>query len=87
MLDDTPLQNVFLPPALTPAAPLNGTNLGIGQFYMLSDKKTGVLALGSFSGVAYETLMSGLLAGLLQLKSLGASRLIVDVVSAILLHM
>lgn len=82
MLDDVPLQNVALPPALTPPAPVS-PGAGVGQFYLQPDGKTGVLALGSFSGVEYELLMSGLLEGLLKLKSLGATQLIIDVVSSI----
>lgn len=51
---------------------------------MQNDGKTGVLALGSFSGAAIDTMMSGLLQGLVTLKSQGATQLIVDVVGVIL---
>ncbi|KAJ2928526.1 hypothetical protein H1R20_g8538, partial [Candolleomyces eurysporus] len=45
----------------------------------MKDGATGVLALGSFSDTDYNELHRGLLVGLLNLKSLGAMRLIVDV--------
>ncbi|KAF5371801.1 hypothetical protein D9758_003452 [Tetrapyrgos nigripes] len=79
MLDSTPLTDVVLPPELTPPdQSLNGSFLA-GEFFMLDDGKTGVLALGSFSGDDFDTMESGLLKGLLGLKSLGATQLIVDV--------
>lgn len=82
MLDTTPLSDVVLPPALQPtAAPVDGS-FGVGTFYLQKDGKTGVLALGSFSGAAYADMMSGLLEGLVNLKAQGATQLIVDVVSA-----
>jgi hypothetical protein len=81
MLDSTPLTDVLLPPGLTPPSQsLNGSFLG-GEFFMLEDGKTGVLALGSFSGDDLDKMESGLLDGFLGLKSLGATRLVVDVVS------
>jgi len=83
MLDSTPLTDVVLPPELQPTAPpLNGS-FGVGQFFMLDDGVTGVLALGSFSGADFDTMESGLLEGLLGLKSMGATQLIVDVVCGI----
>ncbi|KAI0754235.1 hypothetical protein C8Q80DRAFT_1265903 [Daedaleopsis nitida] len=48
-------------------------------FYMLDDKKTGVLALGSFSGDSYSALLTNLLKGLQNLKDQGATQLIVDI--------
>lgn len=79
--DDTPLSNVVLPTPLQPILPpLNGS-LGVGQFYMLKDGKTGVLALGSFSDADFDKMQQGLLEGLLSLKSAGATQLVVDVVS------
>lgn len=81
MLDTAPLTDVLLPPGLTPTAPpLNGS-FGVGEFYLQADKKTGVLALGSFSGADFIAMQEGLVQGLLTLKSLGATQLIVDVVS------
>ncbi|THU78746.1 hypothetical protein K435DRAFT_786117 [Dendrothele bispora CBS 962.96] len=79
MLDSTPLTDVVLPPELQPASPpLNGS-FGVGQFFMLDDGITGVLALGSFSGADFDTMESSLLEGLLGLKSMGATQLVVDV--------
>ncbi|KAJ7577017.1 hypothetical protein C8J56DRAFT_1061728 [Mycena floridula] len=79
MLDTTPLSDVVLPPTLQPpATPVDGS-FGVGTFYMQPDGKTGVLALGSFSGADFEVMESGLLQGLLTLKSMGATQLIVDV--------
>lgn len=77
-LNDGPQFDIVLPGPLTPANPTSGS--GAMQFFMLDDKKTGVLALGSFSGT-FATLESGLLSGLQNLKTLGATQLIVDVVS------
>jgi len=48
---------------------------------MLKDGKTGVMALGSFSDSSFNALLLGMLNGLVSLKSLGATQLIVDVVS------
>ncbi|OSD05135.1 hypothetical protein PYCCODRAFT_1432889 [Trametes coccinea BRFM310] len=78
MLDTVPLQDVVLPPGLTPKNPLVGST-GVVQFFMLDDKKTGVLALGSFSAGSVETLNTALLTGLQNLKKQGATQLIVDV--------
>ncbi|KAK7685580.1 hypothetical protein QCA50_011447 [Cerrena zonata] len=78
ILDTTPVQDVVLPPTLTPQSPLDGSN-GVAQFYLLDDKKTGVLALGSFSASSFAGLQQAMLDGLVNLKSQGASQLIVDV--------
>ncbi|KAI0367401.1 hypothetical protein BV20DRAFT_562841 [Pilatotrama ljubarskyi] len=78
MLDSTPLQDVLLPPGLTPKNPLPGSS-GVAQFFMLDDKKTGVLSLGSFSSGSLNSLNAALLTGLQNLKSQGATQLIVDV--------
>ena len=80
ILDTTPMLDVVLPPTLAPQAPLSGSN-GVAQFYLLDDKKTGVLALGSFSASSFSGLQKAMLDGLVNLKSQGASQLIVDVVS------
>ena len=48
MLDTTPISDIALPPGLQPTSPVNGSS-GVAQFYMLDDKITGVLALGSFA--------------------------------------
>ncbi len=82
LLDSSPLTDVVLPPARNPPQePVSG--FGVGEFYMLADNTTGVLALGSFSGADYNDMMQGLLDGLVALKSSGAQRLIVDVVRMI----
>jgi len=86
MIDSAPLSDIALPPVLQPTAPPVNGSFGIGTFYMQKDGKTGVLALGSFSGADYDTMMSGLLQGLLSLKSLGATQLIVDVVRGPLIN-
>lgn len=80
LLDDTPLTNVVLPPGLQPSlTPVTGSR-SVAQFYLQKDGKTGVLALGSFSDSDYTTFLNSLLQGLLNLKALGATQLIVDVV-------
>ncbi|KAF5337318.1 hypothetical protein D9611_003167 [Ephemerocybe angulata] len=79
MYDDSPLSNVVLPQPLQPSLPAINGSRSVGQFYMLKDGKTGVLALGSFSDDDYDEFLRGLLVGLLNLKSLGASQLVVDV--------
>ncbi|KAF7345744.1 Peptidase S41 family protein ustP [Mycena venus] len=79
MMDTTPSSDILLPPGLQPTAPtLNGT-FGGGAFYMQKDGKTGVLALGSFSDDDSDVMQSGMLEGLLNLKALGATQLIIDV--------
>lgn len=80
MLDTTPIQNVALPPSLTPNVTLPGSN-GVAQFHLLEDGKTGVLVLGSFSGMSEVALERALLDGLSTLKNQNATQLIVDVVS------
>ncbi|KAK0452279.1 hypothetical protein EV421DRAFT_890075 [Armillaria borealis] len=79
MLDSTPATDIDLPTPLQPANPVDG--FGVGQFYLLDDGVTGVLALGSFSGNSYDVMMQGLLDGLLELRSKGAQRLVVDVMN------
>ncbi|KAJ6625541.1 hypothetical protein B0H10DRAFT_1782971 [Mycena sp. CBHHK59/15] len=79
MLDAMALSDVELPQELQPITlPLN-ESYSVAQFYMLSDNTTGVLALGSFSAANFSAFMGSLLDGLQELKSLGASRLVVDV--------
>lgn len=82
MLDTSPPSNVVLPPVLVPQTPVNGSR-NVAQFFMLDDGKTGVLALGSFSDNSLDGLSNALLTGLLNLKSLGATQLVVDVVCRI----
>jgi hypothetical protein len=79
MLDTTPLQDIVLPPSLTPASNINGSS-GVSEFFLLDDKKTGVLALGSFSDNSFDAFEQTLLTGLTNLKDAGATQLIVDVV-------
>ncbi|CAL1699095.1 unnamed protein product [Somion occarium] len=78
ILDSTPLQDVVLPPVLTPQGEVPGGN-GVAQFFLLDDGKTGVLALGSFSANSFDGLERAMLTGLVNLKAAGASQLIVDV--------
>lgn len=78
-LDTSPPSDVALPPELTPQNPVSGSSSGI-QFYMLDDGVTGVLALGSFSAADFSVFLETLLTGLLNLKSAGATRLVIDVV-------
>ena len=79
MLDTTPLQDIALPPGLTPLAPVAGST-GVSEFHLLKDGKTGVLALGSFSEGSFDGFEQTLLTGLTNLKNMGATQLIVDVV-------
>ncbi|KAJ6588635.1 hypothetical protein B0H19DRAFT_1100376 [Mycena capillaripes] len=79
IMDSAPLTDVTLPPGLQPSAPALNGSFGVGTFYMQKDGKTGVLALGSFSGADFDVMQDGLLQGLLTLKDLGATQLIVDV--------
>lgn len=79
--DNSPLTDVTLPVALQPTlVPLEGSR-NVAQFYLAKDGKTGVLALGSFSDTSYSAFLSSLLIGLQSLKKLGATQLVVDVVS------
>ena len=80
ILDDKPASDVVLPPGLSPAGPVSGSN-GVAQFFVLPDKKTGVLALGSFSANSFNQLQNTLLTGLQNLVNAGTTQLIVDVVS------
>lgn len=80
LLDTAPQQDIALPPGLTPQTPVTGS-AGVAQFFLLDDKKTGVLALGSFSDTTFDGLEQAMLSGLQNLKSMGATQLIVDVVS------
>ncbi|KAK7057101.1 hypothetical protein R3P38DRAFT_2839312 [Favolaschia claudopus] len=79
MLDALPLTDVELPEELLPLPIALNQSYSVAQFYMLSDNITGVLALGSFSAANFTAFMGSLLDGLQELKSQGASRLIVDV--------
>ncbi|KAI0714792.1 hypothetical protein C8Q76DRAFT_728141 [Earliella scabrosa] len=78
LMDDIRQENVVLPPELVPKNPLEGSR-SVVQFHLLDDKKTGVLALGSFSGDSFSALMTNLLTGLQNLKEQGATQLIVDI--------
>lgn len=79
ILDTIPLSDVVLPSPLVPGSPVNGSRT-VAQFFLLDDNKTGVLALGSFSDNDFNAFLNSLLDGLLNLRSLGATQLIVDVV-------
>ncbi|KAF7316315.1 Peptidase S41 family protein ustP [Mycena indigotica] len=79
VLDTAPFTDITLPGGLQPTAPALNGSFGIGTFYLQKDGKTGVLALGSFSGANYDTMQSSLLQGLQSLKALGATQLIIDV--------
>ncbi|KAJ7104453.1 hypothetical protein B0H15DRAFT_810083 [Mycena belliarum] len=79
IMDAAPLSDVDLPPVLQPTAPVLNGSFGSGAFFMQKDGKTGVLALGSFSGADFLVMQSGLLQGLMTLKQMGATQLIVDV--------
>ena len=78
MLDTEPQMNIALPPGLSPTDPQPGS-ASVVQFFLLDDGKTGVLALGSFSGDSLPNLMRNLLNGLQSLKDKGATQLVVDV--------
>jgi hypothetical protein len=79
ILDTVPPSDVVLPPGLTPASPVNGSRNAV-QFFLLEDNKTGVMGLGSFSDNDFNAFLDSMLQGLLNLKSLGATQLVVDVV-------
>lgn len=81
MLDAASLSDVELPEELQPIPVALNESYSVAQFYLLPDNTTGVLALGSFSAANFSAFMGSLLDGLQELKSLGATRLIVDVVS------
>ncbi|KAJ6630012.1 hypothetical protein B0H10DRAFT_1939260 [Mycena sp. CBHHK59/15] len=66
ILDTAPFSDLALPPGLQPSAPTLNGSFGGGAFYLQKDGKTGVLALRSS-------------AGLLTLKELGATQLVIDV--------
>ena len=68
-------QNIYNPTCL---------RYSVAQFYILNDDITGVLALGSFSAKNFTAFGMSLLAGLQELKTAGAERLIVDVVGTLL---
>lgn len=78
-LDSVPFTDVALPARLQPIAPAN-ESYQVAQFYMLDDRVTGVLVLGSFAAGNYNSFLRSLISGLTGLKSSGATRLIVDVV-------
>jgi hypothetical protein len=80
MLDGLPLIDIDLPEHLQPSMPALNQSYSVAQFYMLNDNITGVLALGSFSAKNFTAFGISLLTGLLELKTAGAERLIVDVV-------
>ncbi|KAJ7064956.1 hypothetical protein C8F01DRAFT_1128917 [Mycena amicta] len=79
IMDTVPRSDITLPGGLQPSAPALNGSFGVGTFYLQKDGKTGVLALGSFSGADFDVMQSGLLEGLQTLKNLGATQLIVDV--------
>jgi hypothetical protein len=79
LLNDSPLFDIDLPTELSPPTPtLSGDSL---FFYMLKDNKTGVMALGSFSG-NFSRLQNNTYFGLIGLIEKGATQLVVDVVGS-----
>ncbi|KAK0461182.1 uncharacterized protein EV420DRAFT_1530760 [Desarmillaria tabescens] len=79
IVDAIPPTDIKLPEELQPIPPALNESYSVAQFYLLDDKVTGVLALGSFAAQSFSTFQSSLLSGLNGLKSLGAKRLVVDV--------
>lgn len=79
IVDAIPPTDIKLPEELQPTPQALNESYSVAQFYLLDDKITGVLALGSFSAQSFSTFQSSLLSGLNGLKSLGAKRLVVDV--------
>ncbi|KAF5321011.1 hypothetical protein D9619_001895 [Psilocybe cf. subviscida] len=79
VLDAVPLTDINLPEHLQPGLPALDESYSVAQFYMLDDKRTGVLALGSFSAKNFTLFGASLLKGLQGLKQKGATKLIVDV--------
>ena len=84
VLDDVPHFGVALPERLRPSEPIVGFNAT--QFFMLDDGKTGVMALGSFTGTEIVEMLRVFLDGLQSLVNRGATQLIIDVVSFALNH-
>ncbi|KAJ3735806.1 hypothetical protein DFJ43DRAFT_1212282, partial [Lentinula guzmanii] len=78
-IDALPLSDIDLPEVMQPSEPALNESYSVAQFYMLSDNITGVLALGSFSAANFSAFQYSLLDGLVKLKSLGATQLLVDV--------
>lgn len=78
-MDHAPIPNVDLPLTLQPPSSLPGSGGTAARFYLLKDRVTGVLALGSFLDVSYEALLESLYTGLVDLKERGAKRLVIDV--------
>ncbi|KAG6832421.1 hypothetical protein H0H87_001581 [Tephrocybe sp. NHM501043] len=79
ILDGMPLSDISLPKELHPTMPSLNESYSVAQFYLLDDKITGVLALGSFSADNFTAFGLSLLNGLQELKARGAERLVVDV--------
>ncbi|KAG8736916.1 hypothetical protein FRC10_008767 [Ceratobasidium sp. 414] len=75
---DGPESNVELPPHLLPGVSLS--SVGPMDWYMLDDGKTAVLHLSSFSG-QFGALQQGVLDGLQQVKSKGATKLLIDLLA------
>ncbi|KAE9411367.1 hypothetical protein BT96DRAFT_1011195 [Gymnopus androsaceus JB14] len=78
LVDALPLSDIDLPEIMQPGPALN-ESYSVAQFYLLPDNSTGVLALGSFSTANFSAFQHSLLDGLVELKSLGATQLLVDV--------
>ncbi|KIK67323.1 hypothetical protein GYMLUDRAFT_69508 [Collybiopsis luxurians FD-317 M1] len=79
LVDALPLTDIDLPEVMQPSEPALNESYSVAQFYMLADNVTGVLALGSFSAANFSAFQHSLLDGLEKLRSLGATRLLVDV--------
>ncbi|KAJ4483317.1 hypothetical protein J3R30DRAFT_3285060 [Lentinula aciculospora] len=79
LVDALPLSDIDLPEVMQPSEPALNESYNVAQFYMLNDNATGVLALGSFSAANFSAFQHSLLDGLVKLKSLGSTRLVVDV--------
>ncbi|KAG9128409.1 hypothetical protein FRC07_013749 [Ceratobasidium sp. 392] len=75
LIEDGPQDTMALPSKFIP--PGNLTWVGPMRWYMLDDGKTAVLQLSSFSG-SFWKLQLGVLDGVDQVKSKGATRLLID---------
>jgi len=71
-----------IPLSIDQAVPVTMMNASdsVAHFYLMNDGQIGVLALGSFQDSDFKEFGLRLLSGLLELKSRGATKLVIDVV-------
>jgi hypothetical protein len=78
IIDASPKQSIGLPQPFQPTVPIISGQNGVVKSYILSDNKTGVLFVGSFSPASEQSFQQDIVTGVNTFKQRGVTQLIVD---------